>query len=131
LIVVVDASAVIDLLLRTDRALELRRRLLQPFQALHAPHFIDLEVLQFIRRQRLDGNMDDDRAEDAIADHRALPIKRYPHYALLPRVWTLRDNFTAYDAVYVALADSLHATLVTTDLRLAKAAARFVDVETP
>jgi len=87
--------------------------------------------LQFIRRRRLNGDTDDVRAAEEIADHMALPIKRYPHHILLLRVWELRSNIIAYDAIYVALAESLHATLVTADTRLAKAAARFVAVEVP
>ena len=101
------------------------------FQTLHSPHLIDLEVLQFIRRRRLQGDVDDVRADEAIADHLALPIRRYPHHILLLRAWELRINFTAYDAAYVALAEHLRATLVTSDARLAKAAARFVSVEVP
>jgi predicted nucleic acid-binding protein len=65
-----------------------------------------------------------------IADHLALPIKRYAHHMLLQRAWELHADITAYDAIYVALAEFLHATL-TSDFHLAKAAARFVDVETP
>ncbi len=131
MIAVVDATAVIDLLLNGDRAFALRKRLLMHFQTLHSPHLIDLEVLQFIRRRRLQGDVDDVRADEAIADHLALPIRRYPHHILLLRSWELRINFTAYDAAYVALAEHLRATLVTSDARLAKAAARFVSVEVP
>jgi predicted nucleic acid-binding protein len=126
--VVVDASAVVDLLMDVERAVHLRERL-RLLRLLHAPHLIDLEVLQAIRRLRLKGDIDDVRAGEAIADHLALPIKRYPHHVLLLRAWELRANFTAYDAMYVVLADSLRATLITSDLRLAKAAARFVPVE--
>jgi predicted nucleic acid-binding protein len=128
--VVVDASAVIELLTESPLAPSLRERL-RPFQVLHAPHLIDLEVLQFIRGRRLHDQIDARRASQAIAGHLALPIKRYAHHTLLQRAWEHHANITAYDAIYVALAEFLHATLITSDLRLAKAAARFVDVETP
>ena len=128
--VVVDASAVVDFLIKADGVPRLRERL-RPFQVLHAPHLIDLEVLHFVRGRHLHGEIDAVRVSEVIADHLALPIKRYAHHMLLQRAWELHANITAYDAIYVALAEFLHATLITSDLRLAKAAARFVDVETP
>ena len=129
--IVVDASVVVELLLNAARAADLRRRLLMPLRALHVPHLIDLEVLHTIRRYWLTGEISDMRASEAIADHLALPLKRHSHHFLLLRAWDLRANFTAYDAIYVALADSLGATLLTADTRLAKAATRFVSVEVP
>lgn len=120
----------VDLLIDPTRPTKLHERL-RTFQALHAPHLIDLEVLQFIRGRRLLGKIDHVRATEAIADHLALPIKRYPHHMYLLRAWELHTNITPYDAMYVALAEALHATLITSDHRLAKAAARFVDVEVP
>ncbi len=121
---------VVDFLIDVDRATTLSERL-TTFQVLHAPHLIDLEVLQFIRGRHLLGQIDAVRASEAIADHLALPIKRYPHHMLMRRAWELHANITAYDAIYVALAEYLTATLITSDVRLAKAAARFVDVEVP
>lgn len=88
---------------------------------------LDLEVMNVLRRHRLA----DERADEAIRHYRDFRIRRYPHHWFLPRIWALRFNFTAYDAMYVVLAEALDATLITTDFRLAKAAARFVDVETP
>lgn len=125
--VVVDASAVADVLLNAVSAEWLRERLLRRGTVLYAPHLLDLEVLHALRRHRLA----DDRGDQAIRQYREFKIQRYPHHWFLPRVWALRFNFTAYDAMYVVLAEALHAPLVTTDIRLAKAAARFVDVETP
>lgn len=121
----------LEILLNRPRAAELRERFARPGELLDAPHLIDLEVLQTLRRYCLTGELDDVRAEQAIRHHLDLSITRYPHDLFLTRIWELRFNFTAYDAAYVALAESLHATLITSDLRLAKAAARFVDVEAP
>jgi len=127
LIVVVDASAIVDVLLNAPAAAWLRDRLFANDVTLHAPHLIDLEVAQVLRRHRLP----EDRGLDAIRQHRDFRIKRYPHHWFLPRVWALRFNFTADDAMYVILAEALAATLITVDGRLAKAAARFVDVDVP
>ena len=129
--IVVDASALLEALLQTPAAIAVEERLFDEGLPLHAPHLIDLEVLHFVRGRHLHGEIDAVRVSEVIADHLALPIKRYAHHMLLQRAWELHANITAYDAIYVALAEFLHATLITSDLRLAKAAARFVDVETP
>jgi predicted nucleic acid-binding protein len=73
--------------------------------------------------------MDRERAQAAMDDFLAFPVQRHAHDFLLPRVWALRDNFTAYDAIYVALAEVLDATLLTHDRRLAASARRHVPVE--
>ena len=86
-----------------------------------APGLIDLEILSMIRRWLAQGKLDLSRADQAIADVAGLPIERYPHVALLPRVWELRHSVTPYDAAYVALAEVLGAVLVTLDGRLARA----------
>jgi predicted nucleic acid-binding protein len=131
LIVVVDASAVLEVLLNRPRAALLRERLFRPDEVLHAPHLLDLEVMQALRRHWLVGELDEDHAGRAIRYHLDFPIKRHAHDLFLARVWELRFNFTAYDAMYVALAEALRATLITSDARLAKAARRFVSVEVP
>jgi predicted nucleic acid-binding protein len=125
---VVDASVVLDVLLRVPSAAALQARLLQQ-PILHAPHLIDIEIAQVLRRHSLGARMDEQRGREALADFAALPIQRYPHTALLPRVWELRDNFTAYDAAYVALAEALDVPLLTRDRRLAAAAERHIRVE--
>lgn len=119
--IVVDASAVLDLLLNRKVAEALRDRFFQRGQSLHAPHLIDVEVLHVLRRYNRSGEMGDDRAEEAVQNHLALPIERYSHELLAGRMWQLRGNLTAYDAAYVALAEVLQAKLVTTDARLARA----------
>jgi predicted nucleic acid-binding protein len=129
-VVVVDASALIDLLLNQPLAPALRQRLITSGETLHAPYVIDLEVLQTLRRFVLTGQVSVARAEEAIQDYLDLRIERYPHDPLLLRAWQLRSNFTAYDAAYVALAERLEATLVTLDQRLASACPPGLHVET-
>jgi len=96
---------------------------------LHAPHLLDIEVTQVVRRYAASGAIPVRRAHTAIVDLLNLQIRRYPHDLLLERVWALRHNLTAYDAGYVALAEALDATLLTRDRRLARAAGRDAKVE--
>lgn len=127
--IVIDASAVLEVLLRTPSAQAVETRLFEePRQTLHAPHLIDVEVAQVLRRYATIGEIDDQRGTEALADLADFPVCRYPHDFLLTRVWTLRNNFTAYDAVYVALAEALNARLLTRDQRLAAAVRRYVDI---
>jgi len=128
-LIVVDASAVIEVLLRTPAANALERSMFAPGQTLHAPHLLDVEVAQVIRKYAARGEIDGARGRMAIADLAAFRLQRYPHDFLLPRVWELRANITAYDAVYVALAEALDAALLTRDHRLAGAAGHQARVE--
>lgn len=91
-------------------------------QSLHAPELLDLEVAQVLRRLVREGTLSVPRAEAAIEDLLDLRITRYPHSVLLPRIWQLRHNLSAYDAAYVVLAEKLGATLLTRDAKLASAA---------
>jgi predicted nucleic acid-binding protein len=127
--IVVDASAVLESLLRTPEATAVEKWLLDAQQTLHAPHLLDVEVAQVVRRYAAAGEIDDERGRAALADLADLPLRRYPHDFLLARVWDLRNNFSAYDAVYVALAEALDAPLLTRDRRLAAAASHFARVE--
>ena len=122
---VVDASAITELLLgrAAGRVVEERRR--DHDFDLHAPHLLDVEVLSALRRVVAAGDASPDRAGDAVTDLLDLPLERYPHDGLAPRIWTLRANFSAYDAAYVALAEVITdggAPLLTADARLARAA---------
>jgi len=128
-VIVVDASAVLEVLLRTPLGAAIESRIWAANDALHSPHLLDVEVAQVIRRFTIARAMNAERAQAALDDFIALPISRHPHEFLLPRVWALRDHFTAYDAVYVALAELLEATLLTHDRRLATAARRHAQVE--
>lgn len=120
--IVVDASALLELLLQSPVAPFLTRRLLAGDTTLHAPHLIDTEVAQVLRRAALQGSLGGERGRAALAALEDFPLRRYPHRDLLPRIWELRHNLTAYDAAYVALAEALGAVLVTRDRRLAAAA---------
>jgi len=98
-------------------------------ETIHAPHLIDIEIANVIRRLTLARVLEAGRARIVLDDLAALSLFRYPHRDLLPRVWTLRNNLTAYDAVYVALAEELDASLITRDRRLANAAGSRARVE--
>lgn len=127
--IVVDASALIEVLLRTPAAQAVERRLFDTRRTLHAPHLLDVEVAQVIRRYAASGEIDAERGRAALIDLADLPLQRYPHDFLLPRVWDLRNNLTAYDAVYITLAEALDAPLLTRDQRLAAAAGHHARVE--
>jgi predicted nucleic acid-binding protein len=127
--IVVDASAVLETLLRTPNAQWVERRLFDRSETLHAPHLLDVEVAQVLRRYAGNGAIDDERGRTALADLADFPLRRYPHDFLLPRVWDLRKNLTAYDAIYIALAEALDAPLLTCDRRLATAPGHQARVE--
>ncbi len=117
--IVVDASVIVELLLPTRAGLQLAERLFAEGESLHAPHLLDLEVAQVIRRYHRGREITADRGALILQDLIDLPLTRYPHDLLLARIWALRDNLTAYDAAYVALAEALQAPLLTRDRRLA------------
>lgn len=119
--IVTDASVVLEVLLQTRGAPVVTERLFRPGESLAAPHLIDVEIAQVLRRYHAAGVLDNTRGQEALADLADLPLTRYSHVVLLPRMWELRHNLTAYDAAYVALAEALGAPLVTRDARLAAA----------
>jgi predicted nucleic acid-binding protein len=128
-VIVVDASTLLEFLLNTDAAPRVAERILTGGESLHAPHLIDLEIAQVLRRYERAGALPAARAESVFADLGDLMISRYPHDFLLPRVWALRRNVTAYDAVYLALAEALGATLITHDSALASVTGHAARVE--
>lgn len=118
--IVVDASILAPALADDEGDGDLARARLQGEQ-LAAPELIDLEVISTLRRAARAGRLDDRRSSLALTDLAALPLKRVPHLPLLSRIWELRENLTAYDAAYVALAETLGAPLITADRPLARA----------
>ena len=117
--IVLHASAAVDWLLQTSAGQSIERRIYSRNETLHAPHLLDLEATQVLRRLSLQRVVSAHRADEAVRDLLDLRVTRYPHLVLLPRIWQLRHNFSAYDAAYVVLAEKLGATLVTRDARLA------------
>jgi predicted nucleic acid-binding protein len=127
-LIVVDASALLELLLRTSLGERVEARLFADDE-LHAPHLVDVEIVQALRRLVRSGEVSSGRAEEAIADLTDLDLHRHAHVDLLGRAWKLRDNISAYDAMYVALAEGLEAPVVTCDSPLAKAPGHRARVE--
>lgn len=119
--IVADASVLVEMVRGSAAGLAAVTRIAGAGHSLHAPHLADAEVVHVLRRLVRRGVLaagDGQRAVRALA---VMPVRRYSHVPLLDRVWALRDNVTAYDAIYVALAERLGATLLTRDARLAAA----------
>lgn len=127
--IVVDASALLELLLQTPLGTRVEARLLRDDEEFHAPHLVDVEVTQVLRRLVRAGEVSAGRAAEAIEDLVDLDLHRHAHLDLLTRAWKLRENVTAYDAMYVALAEALGATVVTCDTALAKAPGHRAHIE--
>ncbi len=127
--IVVDASALLEALLRTSSGKAVEDRLFAPGETLHAPHLLDVEVAQVIRRYAANGDIDAAFGQQALADVADFALRRYPHDFLLPRIWDLRHNLTAHDAAYIALAEALDAPLLTRDRHLAAAAGHHAQIE--
>ena len=127
--IVLDASAAIDWLLQTSAGQQIDKRIYSRNESLAAPHLLDLEVSQVFRRLVRDSAISAKRAEEAVNDLMDLQIARYPHHLFLQRIWQLRHNLSAYDAMYVGLAESLRATLITRDQRLGSASGHAAAIE--
>lgn len=118
--IVVDASVVVTALADDGPDGDRVRARLRG-ERLIAPHLVDIEVLSAWRRIAASGDLDERRADLAMADLRSLRIDRVPHTPLLDRCWELRQNLTVYDAAYVALAEAMQVPLLTADAKLAAA----------
>lgn len=127
--IVLDASAAIEWLLRTQTGIKIDKRIFSPQVPLHAPHLLDVEVAQVLRRYVRDKTITAQRGQEALEDLGDLPVNRYPHDFLIPRVWELRATLTAYDAIYVALAELLDAPLLTCDGRIASTPGHHANVD--
>ena len=122
--IVIDASAAIEWVLQTPKGAQIEVRIFRKAgesPRLHAPHLLDVEVAQVLRRHVAKGLVSEARGQTALEDFLQIPLLRYPHDVLLPRVWELRKNLTAYDAVYVALAEVFEMSFLTCDANIAGA----------
>ena len=129
---VIDASALAELVLGLRLAEPVQRHIDEHGEELHAPHLLDLEIMSFLRRVVSSGAVSAGQADEAVSDLLSLRIRRYPHAILGLRIWELRENFSPYDGVYVALAENLadHGVpLLTSDARFARAARKHTGVE--
>jgi predicted nucleic acid-binding protein len=127
--IVLDASSAIEWLLQTGTGARVAQRILSSGETLHTPHLLDVEVTQVLRRHVARGVISASRAEEALQDLLDLQVSRHPHGLFLWRVWELRNDLTAYDAVYVALAEALDATLLTCDGKIASAPGHHANVQ--
>ena len=127
--IVLDASAAVEWLLQTQAGQQIESRIYSHNESLHAPELLDLEVAQVLRRFVQQHKISNARAAEAVEDLIDLRVTRYPHAVLLPRIWDLRHNLSAYDAAYVALAEKLGATLLTGDSALSSAAGNIARIE--
>jgi len=128
-VIVLDASAVIEWLMQSPAGVRIDKRIFSRVLSLHVPHLLDVEVAQVLRRYVREKVMSEQRGQQALEDLIDLPLNRYPHDFLLPRVWELRATLTAYDAVYVALAEVLDAPLLTCDSKIASASGHYANIE--
>lgn len=126
---VLDASCAIEFLLNTDAGKRVAKRMGNPAVSIHVPHFIDLEITHVLRRYTYRGILSGARGARALAQWREVDVERYAHEPFLDRIWQLRDNLSAYDAVYVALTEALAAVLVTGDRHLIRAPGLRIRVE--
>jgi predicted nucleic acid-binding protein len=127
--IVLDASAVVDWLLQTPSGQRIEQRIYARNDSLHTVHLLDVEFTQVMRRLVREGTLARKRAEEAMEDLIAVRVTRYAPVVLLHRIWQLRQNLSAYDAAYVALAEELNAPLITRDQKLAKAPGHTATIE--
>ena len=127
--IVADASVLVEALIGEGTTGDAARQRISDAPQLHAPHLVDLEVANAVRRLVASDRVPDDLAAHAITGLRQLPLTRYPHVPFLDRIWELRFAVTSYDAAYVALAEAVGVPLLTLDVRLGKASGARCPVE--
>jgi predicted nucleic acid-binding protein len=128
-VIVLDASAVLEWLLRTDRGLRVEAEIFSRANTLHAPHLLDVEIAHALRRYTRDREVTEARAQELLETFAGLRIMRHRHVSLLTRLWELRHNLTAYDAIYIALAEALNAPFLTCDAKIAAAPGHHATVQ--
>jgi predicted nucleic acid-binding protein len=119
-VIIFDASAVTELLVKSPVGLDLTEDLAARDDALIVPHLLDVEVVSALRRMAAGGHIQSSRMDQLLWELSMFPAERYPHLPFLGRIWELRNNFTAYDAVYIALAEATGGVLYTTDEKLCR-----------
>ncbi len=128
--IVLDASAAVAVLLNLGAgATRIRERMRREDDGLHVPHLFEMEVLNALRHHALRHGISEGRGLELLEDLTTMSVSRYAHTAMLPRIWELRDNVSAYDAAYIALAETPEAPLVTRDARLDRAPGIRAEVE--
>lgn len=118
--IVLDASVVVELVLNGPLAARIRREMAEADDSFIVPHLVDVEVLSAVRRISASKFIDAHRASRVLEDLASLPAERFDHSFLCARIWELRNNFTAYDATYIALAELTSSVLFTCDAKLQK-----------
>jgi predicted nucleic acid-binding protein len=128
-VIILDASAIVDLVVEPRAVTRAIRARLQADPDIHVPHLVDAEVTNALRRKLLSGQLDPLRARRAIRRLTTMHLVRWQQTQLLGRALALRDQLSAYDAIYVAMAEATGATLVTRDARLARSTGHRARVE--
>jgi predicted nucleic acid-binding protein len=128
-VIILDASVVVDLLIKPPPEIAHLGARLAHERAGHVPHLLDAEVAHALRRLLLGGRLTDLSARRALRELAVMRLKRWPHRALLGRALALRDQLSAYDAIYVTMAEATGATLLTRVARLARSGGHRARVE--
>ncbi len=127
--IVIDASVALEILIRTPLGARISESIIR--EDVHVPHLIDIEVTNALRRLTISGGLNDNAADEALDGMRDWTLVRHEHTALLGRIWELKDSISAYDACYVALAETLNAPLLTLDAKLSRAHGHHAKIEMP
>jgi predicted nucleic acid-binding protein len=128
-VIILDASVVVDLLIQPPAKIAHLEARLAPERTGHVPHLLDVEVAHALRRLLLAGRLTPLSARRALRELAVMRLRRWPHQPLLGRALALRDQLSAYDAIYVAMAEVTGATLLTRDARMAGAGGHRARVE--